>query len=184
MKNFFLIANPNLPWHNLKPFILILSLAACLTRTSCQAVVWRSWTQQEWLLVMLFSQKCIKPCCRPSSGDSFWRGWSTGAGLSPPVQRAHLAKSAVLACSDIATDTAYQHNVGLTVSATGVAKDPNFLDIKASFRQRQFEPNHSSWDSNVFSIGVVFMLTVPEGHKKPVSPQQIALWAETTSVCC
>lgn len=87
------------------------------------------------------------------------------------MQCGHLAKSAALAHSDTATDTAYQHNVGLTVSATGVAKDPNFLDIKAGFRQRQFEADHSSWDSNVFCTGVVFMLTVPEVYKKPVSPQ-------------
>lgn len=82
-----------------------------------------------------------------------------------------LAKPAALAHSEIATGTAYQQDVGLTVSAAGVAKDANFLDIKASFRHRQFEPNHSSWDSNVFSIGVVFMLTIPEVYKKPVSPQ-------------
>lgn len=127
------------------------------------------WDPAGTALVMLFSHQCIKPCCRPSSGNSPWRG--TRAELSPPGQRGHLAKSAALARSGIATGAAYQHNVGLSFPATGVAKDPNFLHIKASFRQRQFEHNHSSWDSNVLSIGVVFMLTVPEAYKKPVSTQ-------------
>ena len=77
-----------------------------------------------------------------------------------------LAKSTALADSYIATDIACQHNVGLTVSATGVAKDSNFLDIGASFRQRQFEPDHSSWDSNAFSIGVIFMLTLFQKRAK------------------
>lgn len=81
----------------------------------------------------------------------------------PPLAQPEAA----LARSGTATGAAYQHNMGLCVPATGVAKDPNFLHIKASFRQRQFEPNHSSWDSYVLSIGVVFMLTVPEAYKKP-----------------
>lgn len=73
------------------------------------------------------------------------------------------AESTVFAESYIATDTAYQYNVG---SATGVAKDINFLDIGASFRQRQFEPNHSSWNRHVFSTGVIFMLILFQKRAK------------------
>lgn len=67
-----------------------------------------------------------------------WSSRSTGAEHSPSVRYHCLEKSTTLADSYIATDIAYQHNAGLTVSATGVAMDSHFpVDIGACFRQRQ-----------------------------------------------
>ena len=129
----------------------------------------RSPTLQEWVVTAARDApslllKAWKPRCPHASGDSLhqagmlWSSRSTGAEHSPPVQYDCLAKSTALADSYTATDIAYQHNAGLTICATGVTKDSNFpVDIGSSFRQRQLEPKHSSWDSNAFSTGVVFI---------------------------